>query len=88
MPKQENIKILKGSKPPHIVIGTPGRTLQLAREEHLNLNNLQMFVLDECDKMLSETGKFSFSLTDGLLQTCAPTCSRFSCTARARTNKS
>lgn len=58
MPKQENIKVLKGAKPPHIVIGTPGRILQLAREEYLNLDNLQMFVLDECDKMLSETGKY------------------------------
>jgi len=37
---------------PHIVIGTPGRTLQLARENFLKLNTIKHFVLDECDKML------------------------------------
>ena len=57
VPKAENVKILKGDKPPHIVIGTPGRILQLTKEKYLNLDNLQIFVLDECDKMLSETGK-------------------------------
>jgi len=31
IPVQENIKVLKGLKPPHIVIGTPGRILQLCR---------------------------------------------------------
>ena len=29
VPMQENIKILKGLKPPHIVIGTPGRIMAL-----------------------------------------------------------
>jgi len=37
---------------PHIVIGTPGRTLQLAKDGTLKLNHLKHFVLDECDKML------------------------------------
>jgi ATP-dependent RNA helicase UAP56/SUB2 len=40
IPVQENIKILKGKTPPHIVIGTPGRVKQLVREKHLNLSNL------------------------------------------------
>ena len=57
VPKQENVKILKGPKAPHIIIGTPGRTLQLVKEKFLNLDNLQFFVLDECDKMLCESGK-------------------------------
>jgi hypothetical protein len=29
----------------------------------LDLSNLQIFVLDECDKMLEETGTITFSLT-------------------------
>jgi len=37
---------------PHIVIGTPGRTLQLARDGILKLTHIKHFVLDECDKML------------------------------------
>jgi len=37
---------------PHIVIGTPGRVLQLAEEKSLNLKNVKYFILDECDKML------------------------------------
>jgi ATP-dependent RNA helicase UAP56/SUB2 len=37
---------------PHIVIGTPGRTLQLAKDGTMKLNHLKHFVLDECDKML------------------------------------
>jgi superfamily II DNA/RNA helicase len=37
---------------PHIVIGTPGRILQLVKDKLLKLNNLKRFVLDECDRML------------------------------------
>jgi ATP-dependent RNA helicase UAP56/SUB2 len=51
-----NIKIhtdqLKNEKIPDIVIGTPGRILQLANEKLLNLSKVKHFVLDECDKML------------------------------------
>ncbi|XP_065620307.1 DEAD-box ATP-dependent RNA helicase 15-like [Quercus suber] len=36
----------------HIVVGTPGRILALAREKDLSLKNLRHFILDECDKML------------------------------------
>jgi len=39
---------------PHIVVGTPGRILALTRTKKLNLKHLKHFVLDECDKMLSE----------------------------------
>jgi len=55
IPVQENIKTLKSKTPPNIVIGTPGRIMQLCRDKQLNLDNLQFFVLDECDKMLKET---------------------------------
>lgn len=52
---KENEKVLKGPKPPHIIIGTPGRILALVQKKTLTLDNLQMFILDECDKMLDET---------------------------------
>jgi len=37
---------------PHIVIGTPGRLLQLVKEKKLKVDKLKRFILDECDKML------------------------------------
>merc|ERR1719318_1243884 len=39
---------------PHIVVGTPGRILALARDKSLNLKQIKHFVLDECDKMLDQ----------------------------------
>jgi ATP-dependent RNA helicase UAP56/SUB2 len=45
------------NNPPHIVIGTPGRVLQLAEEKALSLKGVKYFVLDECDKMLESLGK-------------------------------
>ncbi|KAL3655481.1 DEAD-box ATP-dependent RNA helicase 15 [Castilleja foliolosa] len=50
-----NIKIHKDllkNECPHIVVGTPGRILALAREKDLGLKNVRHFILDECDKML------------------------------------
>jgi len=35
-----------------IVVGTPGRLLDLARQRHLNLSDAHALVLDEADKML------------------------------------
>ena len=55
-PIQDHIKSLKGVNPPHIIVGTPGRILGLVKKNDLDLSNLQIFVLDECDKMLEETG--------------------------------
>lgn len=53
---KDNIKLLE-AETPHIVVGTPGRILQLVKEKHLKLDNLKRFVLDECDHMLNgETG--------------------------------
>jgi len=51
VPVPQDKKELRSSVP-HIVIGTPGRTLQLARENVLKLSHIKHFVLDECDKML------------------------------------
>lgn len=44
--------IEKLSEPPHIVVGTPGRILDLAEEGALDLSNIKSFVLDEADLML------------------------------------
>jgi len=51
IPVKTNVDLLKND-PPHIVIGTPGRVLQLAEEKALNMKNIKYFILDECDKML------------------------------------
>ena len=45
---------------PHVVVGTPGRLLALIRSNVLNLKNVKHFVLDECDKMLEQTGRPSY----------------------------
>merc|ERR1711966_301924 len=37
---------------PHVVVGTPGRILGLAREKTLKLDHIKHFVLDECDRIL------------------------------------
>jgi ATP-dependent RNA helicase UAP56/SUB2 len=51
VPVSEDRKDLRTAAP-HIVIGTPGRTLQLAKDGSLVLSHLKHFILDECDKML------------------------------------
>lgn len=37
---------------PHIIVGTPGRTLGLAKDGILKLDKVKRFVLDECDSLL------------------------------------
>jgi ATP-dependent RNA helicase UAP56/SUB2 len=51
IPVQTNKTTLEKDKP-QIIIGTPGRILQLVEEKALDLKQLKHFVLDECDKML------------------------------------
>lgn len=43
---------------PHIVVGTPGRILALGRSGVLKLRNVKYFILDECDKMIGDVGKW------------------------------
>ena len=62
VPIGEHITLLKGVKKPHVIVGTPGRVLALVKKGDLDLSNLQIFVLDECDKMLEEIGKSIYSL--------------------------
>lgn len=48
---KQNREILSNDHP-HIVVGTPGRILALAREKALKLSAVKHFVLDECDRVL------------------------------------
>ncbi|SEA96969.1 ATP-dependent RNA helicase CshB [Thalassobacillus cyri] len=48
--KQKTVEKLK--EPPHIVVGTPGRIMDLVKEEALDLHQANAFVLDEADLML------------------------------------
>merc|ERR1711935_1191979 len=50
---QEHKRILK-TECPHIIVGTPGRILQLVREKELVTKGIKHFILDECDKMLEQ----------------------------------
>jgi ATP-dependent RNA helicase RhlE len=50
VPAGSQIKAL--SAKPDIVVGTPGRLLDLIGQGHLRLNNTEMLVLDEADRML------------------------------------
>lgn len=50
-------KLKLEANPPHILVGTPGRTLDLINKDIVKLDNLSYFVLDECDKMLENLGK-------------------------------
>ena len=56
-PLDKQMKLLKSDKAPHIIVGTPGRILDLTRKKSLPIENLKMFVLDECDKLLDNISK-------------------------------
>lgn len=58
-PIAQDREVLKN--PPQVVIGTPGRILQLATEGVLSLKNIKHFILDECDKMLESLGKIIYT---------------------------
>lgn len=45
------IKALKG--PAHIVVGTPGRVIDLINRGSLKINNIRWLILDEADEMLN-----------------------------------
>ncbi|KJH52082.1 DEAD/DEAH box helicase [Dictyocaulus viviparus] len=53
MPIKKDEELLR-TNCPHIVVGTPGRTLALARSGKLRLDKIKYFVLDECDKMIGD----------------------------------
>lgn len=51
VPRQSHIELLK-TFPPHIVVGTPGRVMDMIEEGAMDVSAVQFFVLDECDKMI------------------------------------
>lgn len=51
VPVQKDRDLLKNN-PPQVVIGTPGRVLQLVNEKSLKLDKIKYFILDECDQLL------------------------------------
>ena len=52
---KDNIESLsKKPRKPHIVIGTPGRVLDMINKRALNTGTLKILIIDEADEMLSE----------------------------------
>lgn len=56
-PLKDHIKLFKES-PPTIVVGTPGRLLDLVKRKTMKLDDVKTFVIDECDKVLEKLGKY------------------------------
>jgi len=55
IPFQKN-KDMIAKKVPHVLVGTPGRLVQLIKENVIDLSGVAHFVLDECDKCLDDIG--------------------------------
>jgi len=53
IPFDDTRKMMQSQKP-HILIGTPGRMMHMVREKVANLENVQRFIIDECDNCLLE----------------------------------
>ena len=55
---RENIEVLLGRNTdgnlPHVVIGTPGRLLDMINKQALNIETVNVLILDEADELLSE----------------------------------
>ena len=69
-PIQKDIEVLSNKESfPNIVVATPGRLNALVRDKKLSLRNVKAFVLDECDKMLDQIGRYflSFQVNNSLI---------------------
>jgi len=51
IPKKTHQDMLESSRP-HIVVGTPGRVLDLIKSKSLKVDTVKRFVVDECDQLL------------------------------------
>jgi ATP-dependent RNA helicase UAP56/SUB2 len=51
IPRATHVTLLQTEKP-NIIVGTPGRVLDLVESGDLKLEKVKHFILDECDKML------------------------------------
>jgi ATP-dependent RNA helicase UAP56/SUB2 len=64
VPLEDNISEFKSpTKNPHVIIATPGRLKDLARNNiinfgkvKINLIQIKFFVVDECDKVMGNPG--------------------------------
>lgn len=62
-PRKENVDLLGSAAAPHIVVGTPGRLLDLAEpfkgrgETALDLTCIKHFIVDECDQVLANVAR-------------------------------
>lgn len=56
IPRITDEKLLKSENCPHVVVGTPGRVLDLINIKALDVSKLKAFVIDECDKVLGADG--------------------------------
>ncbi|CCF53439.1 hypothetical protein NDA11_001315 [Ustilago hordei] len=52
--KQEQVRLLNQTPTVRIVVGTPGRVLDMARDGSLDLSDVTYLVLDEADRMLDK----------------------------------
>lgn len=53
VPVQQH-KDLFASSPPHVVVGTLGRVLELIRQKILDPSKVKYFIFDECDRVLEK----------------------------------
>ena len=57
VPLEDNISEFKNpTKNPHVIIATPGRLKDLARNNIINFTKVKFFVIDECDKVMGNPG--------------------------------
>ena len=58
MSVRENIDVIMGKNNdgllPHVIIGTPGRMLDMITKKIININTIKVLVIDEADELLSE----------------------------------
>lgn len=51
VPAADDKKKMEGGSP-QIVVGTPGRLLSMSRKGELNLDEVKLFIVDECDQLV------------------------------------
>ena len=51
VPRAQHVELLLTEKP-NLIVGTPGRVMDLVESGELKLDKVKHFILDECDKML------------------------------------
>ena len=61
--------IFRLQNPVHILVGTPGRVLDLCHKNVAKLGQIDTLVLDEADKLLSVDFQ---PIIEGILHTCNP----------------